>query len=147
MEIELIRQYYPAGTNGEMKYKGRLLCYTIELPWLNNKPTVSCIPEGRYRIKMRYSLKHKTHMQLEGVSGRDLILIHPANDAVKELKGCIAPVSQLTGMGKGNLSRSAFEALRNMLLKYVDKEPVFITIKSTTNDDKTKVSGTNAALL
>lgn len=147
MNLYIIREYFPAGTNGTLYYKDQLQCYTIELPWLDNEPRYSCIPEGSYRIKMRYSLRHKAHLLLEGVSNRELILIHPANDAAMELKGCIAPVTKLTGQGMGILSRKAFEALKKIVLKHMVEEPVFITIKSTGDDDTTKVSGTYAAFL
>jgi hypothetical protein len=36
MKLELIRTYYPKGTNGKILYEGRLMTYTIELPWKNN---------------------------------------------------------------------------------------------------------------
>ena len=35
------------------------------------------------------------------VSGREYILIHPADEVLRELKGCIAPVRLLTGAEKG----------------------------------------------
>lgn len=38
---------------------------------------------------------------VKAVAGRSFILIPPANDAQKELRGCIAPVSILTAEGKG----------------------------------------------
>jgi len=38
-------------------------------------------------------------------------LIHPANDAQAELKGCIAPVTSFTGAGKGTSSRAAMHKL------------------------------------
>lgn len=131
MEILMIRTYLPGGTNGILYGKiFQALAYTIELPWKNNVPRFSCIPEGRYRIKMRYSLKFKTHMLIEGVKDRALILIHPANDAIKELKGCIAPVSHLTGEGKGAGSRMAFHKVKDFILEALEKEPVYLTIKS-----------------
>lgn len=130
MEIQLNRTYHPKGTNGMLYYNNSFQCYTIELPWLNNEPQHSCIPEGRYRLAKRYSLRHGTHFMLEGVKDRALILIHPANDALKELKGCIAPVTKITGEGKGILSRLAFEGLKNLLLDRVGDGPDFITIKS-----------------
>jgi hypothetical protein len=55
MELELVRTYFPGGTHGELYYKGRRICYTIELPWLLNKRSVSCIPEGRYAVGTRYT--------------------------------------------------------------------------------------------
>lgn len=133
MELELIRSYYTKGTNGLLYINNMFQCYTIELPWMDNQPRISCIPEGRYSLKKRYSLKFKQHLFVEGVEGRDVILIHPANDAFKELKGCIAPVSVLKGEGKGSQSRMALEKIRIPVLKSLErKEPVFLIIKSKT---------------
>ena len=65
------------------------------------------------------------------VKGRDGILIHPANDAKKELRGCIAPVTTLPSPGKGSESRLANEKLKALVLDaFTRKEKVFITIKS-----------------
>src|SRR5947209_2359030 len=115
MELELVRTYYPEGTNGIVYINGSLQCYTIELPWLNNQHQISCIPEGRYELKKRYSIKFGNHLLVEHVPGRDDILMHPANDALHELKGCIAPVSILTGQGKGIQSKIALEALLHLI--------------------------------
>jgi hypothetical protein len=75
------------------------MMYTIELPWKNNQAGVSCIPEGKYDLVKRWSPKFGSHLQILNVPGRELILIHPANDALLELRGCIAPVCLLTGAG------------------------------------------------
>ncbi len=130
MELVLIRRYHADGTNGTIYLNEQLQCHTIELPWKDNQPKVSCIPEGRYRLRKRYSQRFKHHILIEGVAGRAYILIHPANDARKELKGCIAPVSVLTGAGKGNRSRIAFEKLRACVYQALLTETVFITIQS-----------------
>lgn len=131
MELELLRTYFPNGTNGEILYNGVRVCFAIELPWRDNKPQVSCIPEGRYQLMKRYSPKFKNHLQLVNVPGRDYILIHPANDAVKELRGCIAPVSRLTAEGKGLRSRMALGQLIALTYAAIDKQQqVFLTIQS-----------------
>ena len=131
MELELVRIYFSEGTNGKILYQDRLITYTIELPWKNNQARVSCIPEGRYELVKRWSLKFGRHLQVMNVSGREYILIHPANDALQELKGCIAPVSFLTGVGKGLRSRLALESLTGLVYGALDRhESVFITIKS-----------------
>ena len=133
MELELIRSYDPpvGGTNGELRCGGKLICFTIELPWLQNQRSVSCIPEGRYELKLRSAAKRGQHLLVVNVKGRDGILIHPANDAKKELRGCIAPVTILTGPGKGSQSRLANEKLKALVLEALNKkEKVFITIKS-----------------
>jgi hypothetical protein len=65
------------------------------------------------------------------VPGRDLILIHPSNDAKKELLGCIAPVTKHTGIGKGSSSRKALEKLKTLVYPAFDRnEEVKINIQS-----------------
>lgn len=39
----VIADLLPNGTNGELLYNGKRISFTIELPWLNNKPQISCI--------------------------------------------------------------------------------------------------------
>jgi len=135
MELELFRTYYSNGTNREIICNGARICFAIELPWLNNKPQVSCVPEGRHELVKRYSPKFNNHLQLVNVPGRDYILIHPANDAVKELRGCIAPVSLLTAEGRGLRSRLALGQLITLTYAAFDKqEQVFLTIKSVHNE-------------
>lgn len=141
MELELVRTYYPNGTNGELFLDGNKVCSTIELPWKDNQPQVSCIPEGRYALRKRYSPKLKHHLLVTGVAGRQWILLHAANDALKELKGCIAPVSFLTGEGKGNQSRKALAKI--IVLAYPELEkgkPVFLTIQSKKNEYSSKTN-------
>ena len=131
MELVLWRTYYPTGTNGDLIYNGLKLCHTIELPWKDNEHRISCIPEGKYELEKRYSIKFRWHLQLKDVKDRDLILIHPANDAIRELKGCIAPVSILQSPGKGLRSRVALETLKAIVYPVLDdNEPFFLIIKS-----------------
>lgn len=131
MELQLIRTVYPTGVNGVLLFEGVALCKTIELPWLGNTPRISCIPEGTYLLRKRCSVKFKWHFEVVGVPGRKDILIHPANHAAVELKGCIAPVLQHTGEGKGNSSRIALERLKNRLYPLLDQGyEIQLTIKN-----------------
>jgi hypothetical protein len=131
MKLELNRTYGPKGTNGEIFLQGKKVCSTIELPWKQNEARISCIPEGTYELKKRYSVKFGRHLHVTGVNGRQLILLHAANDAQKELKGCIAPVSFLTGEGKGTGSRVALAKLMTSCDEELQKgQPVFLTIQS-----------------
>jgi hypothetical protein len=131
MELVLWRTYHPSGTNGDILFNGLKLCNSIELPWKNNQQRISCIPEGKYELVKRYSLRFKWHLQLKDVKGRDLILIHPANDAFMELKGCIAPVTTIQSPGKGLKSRSALELIKAIVYPVLDeKKPFYLTIKS-----------------
>lgn len=147
MELELIRTYHPNGTNGVIYMNGSLQCYSIELPWQDNRPQHSCIPEGRYVLAKRYNQKFGRYFLVEQVKDRSCILVHPANNALKELKGCIAPVSSLTGEGQGLASRKAIEHLCALLYPVMQKETVFITIKSDANEINRKSTGTDSGVL
>jgi hypothetical protein len=126
----LNRIYFPDGTQGVLEWNGTLICYTIELPWLGNQRRISCIPEGEYFLQLRFSPKFKWHFLLMDVPGRDLILIHPANDAKLELLGCIAPVTAHTGIGKGSASRKALEKLKALTKKaFEQNEEVILKIQ------------------
>ncbi len=111
----LVRSYGPQGTNGKLSYLGEHICYTIELPDRNNLRRISCIPEGRYLLRMGNYPKFGLQIGLPQVLNREAILIHPANDALKELLGCIAPVTTLTGEGKGSGSGKALAKLKKLV--------------------------------
>jgi hypothetical protein len=131
MVLLLTRTYFPYGTNGKLECEGKLICNTIELPWKNNETRVSCIPEGKYFIKKRYSQKFQWHLEIENVQNRSLILFHPANNSLQELNGCIAPVTKLSGPGLGLMSRKAFITLKRLVYKVLDtNESVELIVKS-----------------
>ena len=131
MVLFLTRQYFPEGTNGKLQCEGKLLCKTIELPWRNNERRVSCIPEGKYLLRKRYSNKFKWHLEVIDVKNRSFILIHPANNALLELNGCIAPVTKISGAGTGLLSRRAFAIVKEVVYKALErKEEVVLIVES-----------------
>ncbi|MEL7588453.1 MAG: DUF5675 family protein [Prolixibacteraceae bacterium] len=128
MELTLKRTCFTTGTNGTLLEGERFICFTIELAMKGNEPGVSCIPEGRYQLKKRYTRSRGWHLQVDGVPQRSGILIHPANDALTELEGCIAPVSTLTGIGKGLFSKKAQEKLNALVYEVMEREGVFLAI-------------------
>lgn len=131
MEIFLDRTYFKGGTNGKISYQGQFICESIELPWRNNKRNISCIPEGRYLLVKRRHAKHGLQLALSIVPNREAILIHPANFALRELQGCIAPVSKTTGEGIGRYSRIALERLQGIVYPVLDAgEKVVLVIRS-----------------
>ncbi|WP_269225083.1 DUF5675 family protein [Flavobacterium eburneipallidum] len=131
MVFSITRTYFPDGTNGRLECEGKFTCNTIELPWKNNETKVSCIPEGKYLIKKRYSKKFQWHLEVLKVKNRSLILFHPANNALLELNGCIAPVTKLSGPGLGLMSRKAFAKLKELVYKALDKgESIELIVKS-----------------
>lgn len=131
MVVSITRTYFPDGTNGKLECEGKFICNTIELPWKNNETKVSCILEGEYFIKKRYSKKFQWHLEIITVTNRSLILFHPANNALQELNGCIAPVTKLSGPGLGLMSRKAFSKLKTLVYKALDSnESVTLIVKS-----------------
>lgn len=130
IQLQIKRIYHPTGTNGSLYLMGQELCKTIELPWKQNQKQISCIPEGIYPIRFRKSKKFSRHIELLQVPDRSLILIHPANNALKELRGCIAPVMELTAPGRGLRSKTALKLLLNALdaLNIPDKQEMQIEI-------------------
>lgn len=130
MDLLLLRSYHSLGVNGALLLGGQEICKTIELPWRSNAPRISCIPEGSYILLKRFSSRFHWHFIVQGVPGRSAILIHPANDALRELRGCIAPVLMHTGKGKGSSSRLAFDRLKHHLFPLMDQGyTVTLTIK------------------
>ncbi|MFV7235309.1 DUF5675 family protein [Flavobacterium sp. ZB4R12] len=131
MVLVLSRTYFPDGTNGKLACEGKFICCTIELPWKENEKRVSCIPEGEYLLKKSYSRKFQWHIEVVDVKNRSLILFHPANNAQKELNGCIAPVTKLSGPGLALQSRQAFAKVKNLVYKTLDcSETVSLIVQS-----------------
>ena len=123
------------GTFGKITTDSGFMCYSGELPWRNNEPEKSCIPEGKYRCNWRFSPKHGLCYHVEGVPGRSNVEIHSANwmgDKAQGLKcellGCIAPgvsVDVLDGQRAVIRSKSALLALQAALWR----EPFDLTVK------------------
>ncbi|MEO6901532.1 MAG: DUF5675 family protein [Bacteroidia bacterium] len=63
-------------------------CKTLELPYLDNKFQVSCIPCGTYIVKKRWSLKFGNHFHVTNVPNRSFVLIHFGN-YYTDILGCI----------------------------------------------------------
>ena len=141
----LHRAYFKEGTNGTLFCYDKFLCHTIELPWRNNKRNISCIPEGQYQIEPRFSKRFQNHLILKNVKGRSFILFHPANDAKKDLEGCIAPVTYLNGIGRGVYSRNAMQKLLSLVYQAQDrKEKITLTIKSQNYENYRTLPKTNS---
>ncbi len=109
--LELIRyNFSERSTQGIIGFDGNYIADSLELPWKNNQPFVSCIPEGIYEIEHRTceDCAVRSGFLLREVKDRTGVLIHPANQ-VEELEGCIAP-----GTRYGDVlyySRAAFDKI------------------------------------
>ncbi len=119
--IRLVRYPYESTkTIGVLEYNG-FKCYTLELPWKENRSRVSCIPEGEYKMVWRRTTKVRRGFTwgLEGNTvelftggSRNNILIHSANSP-SDLLGCIGLGYIKTEVGIGN-SRKAVDDFLNL---------------------------------
>lgn len=63
-------------------------CFTLELPWLDNKTSVSCIPSGRYQAKKMISPLLGECIEIFNVLNRSYIRIHAGN-YTSQILGCV----------------------------------------------------------
>lgn len=81
------------GTFGVIILDNYPLCLSLEPPWLNNEPRISCIPPGHYEMRpWRSPLLKINTWRIENVKNRDGILFHPGNDgggSDSDTLGCI----------------------------------------------------------
>jgi len=79
-------------TIGELFLNGERFCDTLELPYRDNQRSISCIPVGKYKVRLRYPRESATrnylHLLVEDVKDRSYILFHRGNTA-KDSRGCI----------------------------------------------------------
>jgi len=89
--------------------------FTLENPWKDNQPNISCIPAGTYNVVPYSGTKYQNVWKLENVEGREAILIHWGNTE-KNTEGCIlvgANVGMLGGEKAVLSSRKAIGMLRD----------------------------------
>lgn len=99
--ITLERAYTDTATIGKMYMPSGTVFDTIELPWNDNKQSISCIPEGVYKLNKRTSGvvsrsskgKYNAGYEVANVAGRTYIMIHIGN-TTSDFEGCI-------GIGEG----------------------------------------------
>lgn len=71
-----------------LKETGVPFALTLERPWRDNQPNVSCIPRGRYIARRHISPRFGETFWVQNVPGRSEILFHPGNLA-DDSHGCI----------------------------------------------------------
>ena len=99
VNLLIIRETFTeVSTIGNLYLDGEWLCDTLELPYIDNQRSISCIPEGQYKVRLRTARESATrdylHLLVEDVPNRDYILFHIGNSA-KDTRGCV-----LVGIGR-----------------------------------------------
>lgn len=130
--LTLVRQAYVpnAYTVGRLFCRG-FSCWTLERPWLGNRPYESCVPCGNYPITIEGWVGHdgKRVVMLHDVPDRSAILIHPGN-WVHQSQGCILPGAAFDFSEA--MVRGSGETLSALIESIVSLGHKFISIQNTT---------------
>ena len=102
---ETVKENY---VKGNLQLPSGKFLRTLERPWKNNEPFLSCIPTGLYKCKRFHSQKFGNTFEVTGVSGRDAILFHSGN-VVDDTHGCILLGCRNGGSGAILESKKAME--------------------------------------
>jgi hypothetical protein len=86
------------GTFGVLLLNDVPMCVTLELPWRENLPRISCIPAGQYWCKTLQSPKFGRTFVVCDVPRRSAVEFHGAN-TVNDLEGCIGLAEFFTHFG------------------------------------------------
>lgn len=121
--------YSDMGTFGRLTFNG-FECYTVEKPWKDNRPEISCIPEDLYTANLYESPTPGRGIvwQLNKVPNRTFIQIHRGNTE-DDVVGCIA-----VGKGLGYINKKwAVTNSRQAFIELMDATEMFeeITINIT----------------
>ena len=126
-DVQLIRdQSDDTGTFGRLIYDSSVVAYTLELPWKDDRPDVSCIPLGTYQVIPHNSHEHPNVWEITNVPNRSEILLHSGN-FLSDTKGCLlAGDSQVIINGKKMVTDSVatINKLRGILPQYFSLEIV-----------------------
>ena len=129
-EIKTVRMStvsYDDCTLGRLTLPG-FSCFTLELPWVDNKSYVSCIPDGSYMCKVGYSNKNGLVIHINNVPDRTYIQIHAGN-YTSDIEGCT-----LVGSGIEDINTDRIPDVTNSadtikkLIKAVGKEVFYLLI-------------------
>ena len=95
---------------GVIDDEGWPFALTLELPWKNNTPEVSCIPKGEYICKRVNTSRHGECFEICDVPGRTAVLIHWGN-VTSNSQGCVLlgeEFGELSGQFAVLSSRTAY---------------------------------------
>lgn len=125
-----------SGTLGRLSVDGVHFCRTLELPWKDNIPNISCVPTGTYSVVWGHMNKaNKDRYLVQNVPERSAIFIHSGNyagDVSKgyetHVQGCILLgqdfdlIGDQFGVTSSRATTSAFE-------QFLQQQPFSLTIE------------------
>lgn len=135
--VTVTRQYMPSETPGSLLGTvggATYACDTLELPWLQNKPNISCIPAGTYQVKWVFKIgKFGWVYEVQSVPGRSGILFHSGNYAAGKAvdsEGCL-----LLGKGFSDINHDGYQDIINSRItrdsfnRFMNKKTFTLVVK------------------
>jgi hypothetical protein len=123
------------GTFGQISTQS-FFAFTGELPWRENIPSISCVPQGTYQAILTFSPRFGRGLYLLGLtSPRSGIRIHPANlmgdrelGLRSQLNGCIA-LGEKLGWIEGQKAVLVSAPACRRLEEFFGREPFTLEIR------------------
>lgn len=133
MKVEILRTYQPQQTIGELLIDGVEFCKTLELKWLDNMRSKSCIPEGTYKVvkRLAHEKRKYDHFHILDVPNRSYILIHTGNYS-SQILGCILVGDKHIDMNKDGLLDVASSTITLQKLYNLMPDSFELTIRKKT---------------
>lgn len=121
--IRLVRTLFASNhTLGFLTVQGVPVCASLELPLLDNKRNVSCIPFGSYKCFRHNSPKYGECIHVTGVPKRSEILFHAGN-FTDDTRGCILVGEYFTHVSDSKIMlMNSRKALVRLLKEVVGQE-------------------------
>lgn len=107
---------------------GKQICKTLELPWLDNKEGISCIPEGLYEVEADDTGRHR-YWKILNVPEREAVEFHIGNK-VKHTRGCICAGKEWVFMNDELAINSSKLTLDNLKDKKILPDSFELDIRS-----------------
>ena len=123
-------------TLGELRLPSGKTLYILENPWLDNAIGKSCLPPGRYPVRMEHSPKFgsRYHIEDDSIAPRNHVLFHGGN-FVRHTRGCPLPGLRAgTDPEEGRAVWDSEEALR-LLEEEMGGQPFVLSIQDASEED------------
>lgn len=90
MKATIVRlEHRETETLGVLLLDGRIFCDTLELPWRQNYESISCIPEGLYRVERKIGPELGEAWHVWDVPQRTGIVLGHVGNTHHDTQGCV----------------------------------------------------------